>query len=998
MTRLWRSWIAAACLICFMLSGGQKTAVIAQDEPVPLEEQALALLNSMSAVERVGQVFLVPFVGDAAYQDSDIADLIRTYHVGGVVLLAENDNITGYGNLAEAPLQVADLNNDLQRLALLGLTTAVRELPELPEGTAQPTPLPISTTPPPSNAVPLFVAINQERDGPIYSELFNGLEPLPSNMTLGATWRPENAAAVGRIGGRELDAIGVNMLLGPVLDVATNTAPGNGNLGVRSFGGDPYWVGLMGQAYTGGLHLGSNGRLAVIAKHFPGIGSSDRAVTQEIPTVRKSLDELRKVELAPFFAVTGSAPNEAQMVEGLLATHIRYQGFQGNIQASTAPVSFDRQALSTLLQLPELATWHQQGGLIVSDSLGARAVARYYDDTEQAFPYRRIAKDAFLAGNDLLLLTDFSLSNASPEQQLDNVKNTILWFQELYQTDPTFQQRLNEAVLRILKTKLSQYDQDFSPENVLVDRDNAGQDEDQGKTAVFDISQKALTLISPDPGTLLERLPSPPGSNDRIIIFTDLQEAKQCSTCLPQPYISVDALQNEILALYGPGATGQVQPEQIVSYTLDDLAEFLAAPEPIVLPTSTAFLTPTTPSEELDDPPESPEPNLTPEAPPTIPAAYLVQESFAEGVNWIVFALLDDADVTGVRTFLAQRPDLFRNANLIAFAFNTPYLLDSTEISKLTAYYGLYSKINPAINTAARALFQELPLNGRSPVSIEGVNYLLSQQTNPNPAQVIELFIVDDEGIAQSPASEAPLKTAVGDTLTLQTGVITDRNGNPVPDGTNVQFIRVDRIQGTVNIIDNVPTLNGMARLDYVLEARTGPGQFRITAVSNEATTSQEIDITIEGEAQVTIITPTPSPTFTPSPEPTATATATPTDIPTPLPTATVMATPPEPTEPALNISLTEFATLIAVLTGLALVGIAGYLLSLRQQIATTNQIAWVLWGIVGALLLYNYAALGLPGTAVFQNMGAWAGLLLTLLGGAAGLASYALGPLNRPR
>ncbi|MCZ7668880.1 MAG: hypothetical protein M5U34_17600 [Chloroflexi bacterium] len=171
---------------------------------------------------------------------------------------------------------------------------------------------------------------------------------------------------------------------------------------------------------------------------------------------------------------------------------------------------------------------------------------------------------------------------------------------------------------------------------------------------------------------------------------------------------------------------------------------------------------------------------------------------------------------------------------MIAFAFNTPYLLDSTEISKLTAYYGLYSKINPAINTAARALFQELPLNGRSPVSIEGVNYLLSQQTNPNPAQVIELFIVDDEGIAQSPASEAPLKTAVGDTLTLQTGVITDRNGNPVPDGTNVQFIRVDRIQGTVNIIDNVPTLNGMARLDYVLEARTGPGQFRITAVSNE--------------------------------------------------------------------------------------------------------------------------------------------------------------------
>ena len=169
MKRFWRWWLLAACVLCFMLSGGQKTAVIAQNDAPTIEEQAQSILNSMSAAERVGQVFLVPFVGDSALVDSSIADLILNYHVGGVVLLAQNDNITGYDNLQNAPIQVAELTNDLQRLSLLGYSTAVEpttveptavtesNTENQPEATVLPTPLltpiPISTV----NAIPLFV-------------------------------------------------------------------------------------------------------------------------------------------------------------------------------------------------------------------------------------------------------------------------------------------------------------------------------------------------------------------------------------------------------------------------------------------------------------------------------------------------------------------------------------------------------------------------------------------------------------------------------------------------------------------------------------------------------------------------------------------------------------------------------------------------------------------------------------------------------------------------
>ncbi|MCA9875179.1 MAG: hypothetical protein KC441_16025 [Anaerolineales bacterium] len=997
MRRFWRIGLLVALLVCLVLPGGKQTAVLAQDEAPTITQQAQAIFEGMSVPERVGQVFLVTFEGDSAPRSSDIADLILNNHIGGVLLLAGNDNITGFDDPDNAPGQVAALADDLQRLTLLGYSTAVEptepELAATPINENEPTPTAVpSPTPVPRNTtVPLFIAISQEGDGPVYDQIFNGLTAVPNNMAVGATWQPDNAKVIGKIVGRELSALGVNMLLGPSLDVLEDPVmAGDSAVGARSFGGDPYWVGLMGEAYVAGLHQGSDGRLAVIAKHFPGNGSSDRPTDQEIPTIRKSLDQLLQTELVPFMAVTQQTDDErAGVIDGLLSTHIRYQGFQGNIRATTAPVSFDRQALATLMGLPAFAPWYQNGGLIVSDSLGVRSIERYYDDTEQEFPHRRVAKDAFLAGNDLLMLSDFALGDAPYSVQLENMQNTVLWFQELYVTDPTFRQRLDEAVLRILEAKLRLYGGDFSPENVLVESQNLGEELGQGDTAVFDMAQSAITLISPSPEELAERLARPPGPGDRILIFTDLREAQQCTTCPPQPYIGEDALAQHILTLYGPEASGQVQPEQITSFTFADLQAFVdAGPEPIVIPTATPQPTPeVTDTPELDAPVRVP--TGTPEPTPTIPPAFLVQETFNAGVDWIVFAMLDDTDIQAVQDFLAQRPNLLRNRQVIAFAYNAPYYLDSTEISKLTAYYGVYSKIDAFIDASARALFLELPLSGRSPVDIEGISYSVARQTEPDPEQVIELYVIDDSGSAQSPSSEAPLETSVGDTLRLQTGIIRDRNGHPVPDGTMVQFIQRDRIQGTLNIIAEVPTTNGMAQLDYVLQASTGPGKFRITAVSGDAQTSEEVDILIEGAAQVAVITPTPAPTDTPTVTPTPTDTPMPTHTPAPTITATAVAPLEPPEEPILSIALSEFTMLFTVLCGLTVVGILGYTLGLRYQVNLTWQVGWILWGPAGALLIYIYYALGLPGTAVLASFGVWAGLITTILGGVAGLFTY---------
>ena len=114
---------------------------------------------------------------------------------------------------------------------------------------------------------------------------------------------------------------------------------------------------------------GRNNRLAVAARSLPGKGGSDRPVDEEVPTVRRSLDQLKQIELAPFFAVSRGAPGSSTTADAFIATHIRYQGLQGNIRATTAPISLDPQALNSLLALPELAPWRQEGGVVVSLSL-----------------------------------------------------------------------------------------------------------------------------------------------------------------------------------------------------------------------------------------------------------------------------------------------------------------------------------------------------------------------------------------------------------------------------------------------------------------------------------------------------------------------------------------------------------------------------------------------------------------------------------------------------
>ena len=885
-------------------------------QAITTDEQAQAMLDSLTPEERVGQLFLVTFTGPEAAMASatgaQIYDLIVNYHVGGVILTSANDNFVG----SDQTLVIAQsLTDQLQR----------------DEYSASQTPQvnPVTNDTYSPAYIPLFIGISQEGDGYPYDQILSGMTPLPSQMAIGATWSTDQSKQVGSVLGKELSELGFNLLLGPSLDVLeVPSTDSGGDLGVRTFGGDPFWVGSLGQAYIAGVHQGSAGKMVVASKHFPGFGGSDRLPEEEVATVLSSLEQLKQIDLAPFFAVTGNAPNPESMTDALVVSHIRYQGFQGNIRATTRPVSFDPQAFSQLISLPEFDTWRSEGGVMISDNLGSRAVRRFYDPSGQTFNGPLVARDAFLAGNDVLYLDNF-LSSGDPDVYSSYVR-TLVFFAQKYREDPAFAQRVDQSVLRILKLKYKIYGGIFSVTSTLPNPDvllSIG----TFNHVTFNIAQQAASLISPSPEELTNAIPSPPGRDESIVFISDTRVYQQCSTCRQQYTLDVDAFKNAVIRLYS--ASGQVIPSNLISYTFQDLSDMLNSG-----------------------------------------TGTLQIENDLRATDWIVFAMdtvsNDVPTSLALRQFLDLRPDLIQGKHLIVFALSEPYALDATDISKLSAYYALFSRSSSFIEIAARILFHEIQPSGHLPVSVPGIGYEILDATSPDPGQVIQLYQeIPGSTPAEGTQTPGPTPTSmtVGNQISVVTGIILDHNGNQVPDGTIVQFSLYHNGESVPSQIVESQTSQGIARGNLLIDES---GEINIRAESGQAVTSDTLTFEIPPiTGTSTPFSPTQTPTYTP------TATASPTQTPTSTPQAT--------TTP-VNITTTggvDFGDWLAALIVTGLISAANYwLINLKSGLRWGVRAA--LLPLIGGMFTYIYLAINMPGSQpMLKDMGTWGVILLVIIG-----------------
>lgn len=859
-------------------------------------QKARAQLDTMSPAEKVGQLFLVTFEGDNTDPGSAIYQLIINHHIGGVVLDRGNDNFPDYDKMAENSWA---LINNLQWTEYNG--SRVSDAPNRPLGNQNAAPA----------YIPLFIGLSQEGDLSEHTEILNGVSPLPSQLALGAAWNADLARRAGEQLGNELSTLGVNLVFGPSLDVLSDPKPDQPyDLGVRSFGGDPYWVSQLGQAYITGLHQGSSRQIAVIGKYFPGLGSSDRLPDREIATVRKSLDQLKQIDLGPFFAVTGNAPSADASVDGLLNSHIRYQGLQGNIRSTTRPISLDPQALDLLMKLEPLESWRQDGGLLISDNLGSQSLRQLYDPTGKKFNSRQVALDAFIAGNDVLFLGNNGVENRP--LSLQEIESVLEFFTRKYQEDQTFAERVDESVMRILSLKYTLHEY-FNISSVLSTH-NLLSDLGEG-TIANDVARNSATLISPVLSDLNAVLQNPPQLNDRMVILTDVATQQICSSCPVVTTLGREDLEKAILRLYGPQSGRQVMPANISSFSYREVINLLD------FPADTEYL----------------------------------EESLSTA-TWIVVVAREtspDRPVSlALQRLLSERQDLIRGKTVLVFAMNAPYYLDATNISKLTAYFGIYSKLPAFIDVAARLLFREIPSPpGSLPVSVPGIGYDLITATSPDPSQVIPLYlggrppeVIDQNGPSATPS--LPLYN-VGDVVVVETGTILDHNGNPVPDGTPVEFQILS--QGETTRLAQVETQSGLASTSFVIEQSQN---FELVAVSSPA---QSAPLSIQVKSEGVVQEP---------PDPTTTQLFS-----TLTPTPKIQVTPAAgPTEPDLQqFQLVKLrAWFLSLLTIIAVSLFAYQLGALFGKVR--RGISWGLSALISGLFVYNYLMLELPGSAWLTN------------------------------
>lgn len=250
------------------------------------------IINDMPPAEQAGQLLMADFRKNAdgtgmTALSAEAKEAISAYHIGGVILFAEN---------LDTAEQTKQLTADLQAAADL----------------------------------PLFIGIDEE--GGLVSRLNKSNiphEPIPAAAEI------EDAAAAGQTIGEELAELGIHVDFAPVADVNTN--PDNPVIGTRAFSSDPKeaaeQVGEFIRAMEGT-------GVSACAKHFPGHGDTAMDSHKGETYVEHDLERLRNVEFLPFREAI------AADVDFIMAGHIQTP----NATTDGLPASISPELLGLLRQ------------------------------------------------------------------------------------------------------------------------------------------------------------------------------------------------------------------------------------------------------------------------------------------------------------------------------------------------------------------------------------------------------------------------------------------------------------------------------------------------------------------------------------------------------------------------------------------------------------------------------------------------------------------------
>jgi beta-N-acetylhexosaminidase len=334
----------------------------------PVPKSVADLARRLPVDRKVAQLFLLGFRGTNT--TAEIFGRLRRLDLGGIVLAAPNYvDVTQLGTLAAQAAAVARQRRH----------------------------------------VPPWVFASQEG-----GEL-NSFPDLPPSAAPADLHSAREAADQARAAAKNLRALGVNGVLGPVLDVG-GTETGS-PLGARIYSDDPEEVASYANA---SVRAYRDEHVFSAAEHFPGLGATDQSTEEGPATVGLGIDELRQRDLIPFRTAIDAG------VPGIVIGSALYP-----FSDFTVPASLSKRVASDLLR----HDMHFRG-VAMTDDLADPAIT-----TLHSIP--GAAVDALRAGVDMIYI-----SGGAGEQQAAYV--AVL---RAVKRGRIPRRRLNEAVGRILLAK-----------------------------------------------------------------------------------------------------------------------------------------------------------------------------------------------------------------------------------------------------------------------------------------------------------------------------------------------------------------------------------------------------------------------------------------------------------------------------------------------------------------------------------------------------------------
>ena len=408
-------------------------------------DRVAELVENMSLRDKVTQMMMVDFRKWGATVDSatdftemndEVRKIIEDYNFGSIILFANNIKETEQS---------------------YNLTMAMQEAATKDGGLA------------------LIICADQE-GGSVY-RLGSGTA-LPGNMALGATYAANGTKysyEAGKIIGSELDAVGINGNLAPVVDVNNNA--NNPVIGLRSYGDDATMVGELASASIAGM---AEYNVIGCAKHFPGHGDTATDSHYGLPSVDKSLEVLMENELAPYVVAID------QGIEMIMTAHILYPQLESDKIVSnktgveeSLPATMSDDILTGLLK-------EQMGfeGIIVTDAMNMAGIADTWDQVQSVIIAINAGVDMFCMPCRLYCQADL----ANLDAIIDGVIAAV-------ESGEISMDRINDAVTRILTVKENRGILDYDPAEHTLEKALSVVGSDANREMERELAAAAVTVV-----------------------------------------------------------------------------------------------------------------------------------------------------------------------------------------------------------------------------------------------------------------------------------------------------------------------------------------------------------------------------------------------------------------------------------------------------------------------------------------------------------------------